>query len=489
MAVLRVCAPAERPLKGRWLDPCLDSGAVSAPGNGGLRCGFHHWCAGAVSAPATVRFPPLVKCFRRGRLLIVRRALRAIFSASSIVLISRHSFVGAFPYAGKYVSRKRFGLRYSPPPERPGLVNSTRPKAQTSRMPGPIACRQIPYFSKSANVIGNLPLSLPPWFASSISMRGRAFIAGKNSIFDEHTGYRYEPNPVDPNFRTNSHGLIAREEFPVEKPADEYRIGVIGASFTANVDSTIRWTDVVEDALNASTAWRVSVGGRRTRVINFGLDGIAFSQYGAVAERIALPFDLDLLIVNVTTNDFVRRPYYRGPLSAMSEAQLSAHITQHIMPRVNWFRFNPEVLAVVTGGRLGLKPHIEMNDLRLRTRFFGTTSEAVEASSASMTTILRLFPETIFLLDHDFIELNGDNNSSLATSARADLLGVSARFPSVKWINVLENQKIPIPTGPDLVAWFNLPKDNHKSDLGVTIYGKAVASLLIARVGSRGEVD
>ena len=253
--------------------------------------------------------------------------------------------------------------------------------------------------------------------------------------------------------------------------------------------ATIRWTDVVEDALNASTAWRVSVGGRRTRVINFGLDGIAFSQYGAVAERIALPFDLDLLIVNATTNDFVRRPYYRGPLSAMSEAQLSAHITQHIMPRVNWFRFNPEVLAVVTGGRLGLKPHIEMNDLRLRTRFFGTTSEAVEASSASMTTILRLFPETIFLLDHDFIELNGDNNSSLATSARADLLGVSARFPSVKWINVLENQRIPIPTGPDLVAWFNLPKDNHKSDLGVTIYGKAVASLLIARVGSRGEVD
>ncbi|MFZ1188743.1 MAG: hypothetical protein WAO16_07105, partial [Pseudolabrys sp.] len=39
---------------------------------------------------------------------------------------------------------------------------------------------------------------------------GRAFIAGKNSIFDEHTGYRYEPNLVDPNFRTNSHGLIAR---------------------------------------------------------------------------------------------------------------------------------------------------------------------------------------------------------------------------------------------------------------------------------------
>ena len=90
------------------------------------------------------------------------------------------------------------------------------------------------------------------------------------------------------------------------------------------------------------------------------------------------------LFVNVTTNDFVRRPYYRGPLSAMSEAQLSAHITEHIMPRVNWFRFNPEVLAVVTGGWLGLKPHIEMSEFQIKMRFFATTAEAVEASSASI---------------------------------------------------------------------------------------------------------
>ena len=51
-----------------------------------------------------------------------------------------------------------------------------------------------------------------------------------------------------------------------------------------------------------------------------------------------------------------------------------------------------------------------------------------------------------------------------------------------------KDQKIPIPSGPDLIAWFNLP-DDHKNDLGVTIYGKAVASFLIARVGSRGEVE
>jgi len=313
------------------------------------------------------------------------------------------------------------------------------------------------------------------------SAAGRALIEGKYSVFDQYTGYRYQSNGVFPNFRTNSHGLIAREDFPVEKPADEYRIGVIGDSFTANVTSTIRWTDVVEDELNASTSWRISIGGRRTRVINFGLDGIGVPQFGAVAERIALPFGLDLLLVNAISNDFIRQPYYRGVLSGMSETQLSAHIREHIMPRVNWFSLYPEVLAVVTGGRLGLRPRIVMDALKNRQHYFATTAEAVEASSTSIATILQLFPKTIFLLDHLFDELNGNNNNS----ERAALLVTSARFPSVKWIDVLEDRRIPIPIGPDLVAWF-IPNDGHKSDLGVTIYGKAVASFLIARQGSGG---
>ena len=140
---------------------------------------------------------------------------------------------------------------------------------------------------------------------------------------------------------------------------------MIGDSFTANVTSTIRWTDVVEDALNASTAWRISVGGRRTRVINFGLDGIGVPQFGAAAEHIALPFDLDLLLVNAILNDFIRKPYSRATLSGMSEAQVSAYIRAYIMPRVNWFSLYPEALAVVAEGRLGLRPRIEMSTFRI----------------------------------------------------------------------------------------------------------------------------
>ena len=91
-------------------------------------------------------------------------------------------------------------------------------------------------------------------------------------------------------------------------------------------------------------------------------------------------------------------------------------------------------------------------------------------------------------MDHEFIELYGNNNDRLVTRERAALLGVSERFPSAKWIDVLKDQKIAIPIGPELMAWLTSP-DGHKNDLGVTIYGKAVASFLIARVGSRGEAE
>ena len=69
------------------------------------------------------------------------------------------------------------------------------------------------------------------------------------SQFDAATGYRYRPNltiekrdaPFPVAWTTNSHGHIARGEYPVEKPPDEFRIGLVGDSMTANVTNSIRW--------------------------------------------------------------------------------------------------------------------------------------------------------------------------------------------------------------------------------------------------------
>src|SRR5205814_8908459 len=77
------------------------------------------------------------------------------------------------------------------------------------------------------------------------------------SRFDECAGYRYVPDKsVDlewagfaMRWRTNSHGHVSDQEYPIGKPANEYRIVVLGDSFAAGIMSSIRWPDVREHVL------------------------------------------------------------------------------------------------------------------------------------------------------------------------------------------------------------------------------------------------
>lgn len=309
-----------------------------------------------------------------------------------------------------------------------------------------------------------------------------------SSVYDPFTGYRYRPGievgpataPFPVHYRTNSHGLIAREDFPVAKPAGEYRIGVVGDSFTANVTSTQRWTDVLEDALNASADWRNSVGGRRTRVINFGLDGIGTVQFGAVAERVALPFDLDLLIVNMIRNDLIRRPHIRRDEAAISANEMSDVVRANIMSRLSWFSPHPEVLAVVAGRHLGLTPHLTMAALEetlSQGLTYASVDQATPGAVAAIETILGLFPRAVFLLDRTYPELIG---AATPTSRLEDevLAELQTQLPSVAWTSVAADDRAPRAV---IDRWFNVPNDQHRSDAGVRAYGEAVAAYLIGR--------
>ncbi len=152
-------------------------------------------------------------------------------------------------------------------------------------------------------------------------------------------------------WKTNSHGHIARSEYPVAKPRSRFRIGLVGDSFTANVDNTIRWGDVLEDRLNASEAWRVMLGGRHVRVINFGLGGIGVVQFDDVAVEMAVPFEVDLLLVKLLREDVRRRPYYRGGASAtlMRPEQRARYIDEAVLSRLPSWSIYPEVIARTLG--------------------------------------------------------------------------------------------------------------------------------------------
>ena len=311
-----------------------------------------------------------------------------------------------------------------------------------------------------------------------------------SSVYDAFTGYRYRPNievgpattPFPVHYRTNSHGLIAREDFPLAKPAGEYRIGVIGDSFTANVTSTMRWTDVVEDTLNASADWRAITADRTTRVINFGLDGIGAVQFGAVAEHLALPFDLDLVILNMIRNDVIRKPHVRGTQAAIPTADMIDRVRKHVIDRIDWLELYPEVMAVIAGTRLGLTPHLTIQAIEAalsQGTYYASASEAAAASAVSIETVLAHFPAAIFLVETTYPEFLGVATpiTSLEDQGLADL---RAKLPAVMWTNVIDAGRAP-KSRRELDTWFNLPSDQHKSDVGVSIYGEAVAAFLERR--------
>jgi hypothetical protein len=316
-----------------------------------------------------------------------------------------------------------------------------------------------------------------------------------SSVYDALIGYRYRPNievgpaavPFPVHYRTNRHGLIAREDFPTEKPADEFRIGVIGDSFTANVTSTLRWTDVLEDTLNASPEWRAMRDGRHTRVVNFALDGIGTVQFGAIAERVAVRFDLDLLIVNMIKNDLIRRPHVRGHGAIIGRTEIAPYVRQHVLSQLDWFEIYPEALAAVLGPRFGLPPHLTLRAIEAaasRDIYYASAEDAASAAAASIETVLIHFPTALFLLDTTYAEYLGaaEPTGRLEDEVFAD---IRAQFPSIHWENVIAPGRAPR-SRAEVDAWFNVPSDQHKNDVGVWIYGEAVAAFLTAAQRNAG---
>jgi hypothetical protein len=317
--------------------------------------------------------------------------------------------------------------------------------------------------------------------------------AAERSVFDRNTGYRYKSNfvfrsgtsPFPIDWRTNSHGLIAREEFPVQKPEREFRIGLIGDSFTANVTNTVRWGDVLEDALNASSEWRDRIGGRNTRVVNFGLDGIGVVQFGEVADRIAQPFGIDLLLVNVIRGDVMRRPIYRGSRVVVAEPDLAAWIKATALSKMSWLSPYPEVLAVTMGRLIGLEPRLTIERagvlLMGDRRFYDTAEEAAAQSAIAARLIERRFPKAIWLIHPTWDEYTNQPNPSGNDRLEHDSFRLFRDLVSdIEFVNMRE--RVPAPNSrAEIDSWFNVPHDRHNSDLGLRIYGQAVARFVIER--------
>ena len=105
-------------------------------------------------------------------------------------------------------------------------------------------------------------------------------------------------------FQTNSVGLRDRE-YATTKPKDTFRTAVIGDSFTMPTGVPIEeaYHSRLEDSLNAAAGGKGST--QRYEFLNFGVGGYQLPQYLAILRERALPYQPDLVLVALSTNDHI----------------------------------------------------------------------------------------------------------------------------------------------------------------------------------------
>ena len=342
-------------------------------------------------------------------------------------------------------------------------------------------------------------------FWSSIS--GRKAATKDVIVYDEKLGYRYRPfasisqkQPFAIRWRTNSHGHSSDNEYPVKKPAGEYRVAVIGDSFTSNEVNTLRWPDALERELNARREWRSLVGGRRTRVINLGLSGIGFVQFELLARHELPAYEPDLVVVHFLVDDMSRGLYSHGLQTVSSRKDL-----EKLVYGVRWWRSCPAVIAATVGRRFGMPPCVPTSIQELyynpdfnpsarkfhkeRGRF--PPDEAVRRSLEATRAITKLWPNTVLFETPSYQEIKGQRDYSYFDAIAQT---------QVSWSGVLDEFRRRLPPGTayyelepalrrrargDMDRLFLVPHDFHPSDEGLRVIASEVAGLLLARQRAR----
>jgi GDSL-like lipase/acylhydrolase family protein len=334
-------------------------------------------------------------------------------------------------------------------------------------------------------------------------------------MFDAHTGYLYTPNfegrrgpPWNSHWRTNRHGHVAQSDYPRRKPPGEYRIAVVGDSFTANITNNVRWTELVEQQLNAAPQWRAAADDRFTRVINFGVDGMGMVQFGAMVRHHVMDFEPDLIIVSLIADDILRRLRYlnRPGGDADRDGNIRAYVETNFLRRIDWLRVYPELFAATAGHYFGMRTQLpldhRMHFARDPAFKFASRTEALQASAAAGREILAASPNVLFLHAPMFQELAGwtipewDGLVRQFEQAVPELPVVAMQPPmeallegkrqkdraELAGLNPRQIWALPEERRPELYRWF-FPGDFHPTDYGTTLYAGEVARILIERSG------
>jgi hypothetical protein len=269
---------------------------------------------------------------------------------------------------------------------------------------------------------------------------------GSRFLPDSQVGYVYARNfegalghPWHSRWRTNSHGHVARSDYPVAKPVDEWRIAVVGDSFTASIYNTVRWTELLEDRLNASQQWRHLTGGKTTRVLNFGVDGMGLVQFAAKVRHHVPQFAPDMVIVNYVSDDLWRRMRYLfTPGTGSRTAAIRGYVQSHFLDNIDWIAWRSEALAATLGQRWGMTSQLPLDArtiLAQPSTRFTSRGEALAAGRQAVASMLTQYPHALLLHMPCYYELAGEEPPwlrGLAGDFRAAAEPLGARMLSLQ---------------------------------------------------------
>lgn len=337
--------------------------------------------------------------------------------------------------------------------------------------------------------------------------------------FDPDIGYRHRPNVTlhhrqfDPDnhllisnvIRVNNLGHIAPRDDMIYKPRSEFRIAILGDSFTACITNDVPWPVLLEDILNTDDTLKRMLNVSTFKVINLGMSGTGIVQWARVYEHEVERFDPDLVIVNFVTDDIQRKFLYRTtvnlhtpttdysltltctslPLTLDNKdcalvriividprivndkkelVRIKREIHEERVKRIPWFALYPELLARAVGYRFGLRARLHPgSDFTL---YYENQDEAMNASLEALRAITSKHPKVLILHNPTYDELRSRKTpSSVLELMKKD------RHLKIQ----LMTQFLPVQTDDaHIKRWFNLPYDAHFSNYGAGVYARAV---------------
>jgi hypothetical protein len=342
-------------------------------------------------------------------------------------------------------------------------------------------------------------------------------------VLDMKTGFAYKANtrvhqrlydrngvpaPHVSTIITNNFGLISPDDSALLKPKTEYRIAVIGDSFSATTPSSLTWPTALERLLNEDSSLSSLVTKKSFKVLNFGLDGTGFVQWPDVYKYRAEQFRPDMVIVNFMWSDPIRRYIYRDTIKVGGDdyamivcsalpAQLanpacqsalcfildpekpdfqakafriSKEIHEQEVRRLPWFSLHPELPAVLLKGRFGLMQRLVIQNYSAV--LYASQEEAFRVSTESLRRVAAM-NSRLMVLFHPTVE------QCLSKKAPEMISEFMRQARDFKIVNMLD--ALPLNTDEsEIRKWYNVPYDSHPSDYGAEVYARAAREQLRA---------